>query len=102
MPNLNWEQRLQQFKDEEIINIQFEYLCDGLSDEENARLEPLFDLAIEASKKLAYNMLKGVLKYKTEARPAREWVDYGIDDACDTVNYMYLIRAAMDAERPSL
>ena len=73
-----------------------------LTDEESERAQPLLNLAAAAAEKLAYNMVKGVLKYKTESRLAREWVDFGIDDAVDTVNYLFLIRAALDEEAKEL
>lgn len=83
------------------INPNNAYLIDNitwvkqLTPEETTRLMDKIILVEEIACKFAANMLKGVLKYDTDNRSLEEWLAFGIDDAVDTVSYLYLARERM-------
>ncbi len=54
------------------------------------RLQVKLALVEKLATRLAVNMLKGTLKYENDEYTLREWLEMGIDDGLDTVNYLTL------------
>ncbi len=65
-------------------------LVAGLSTEELTRLERKLGMVRSIAAKLAANMVKGTLKYPHDGWPLRTWLEFGLDDAVDSVNYFTL------------
>lgn len=63
-----------------------------LSDEETARLEPKMDMVNNVARRLVAAMIKGTVKYAHDAWSVDEWIDYGYDDASDTLLYLELAK----------
>lgn len=61
-----------------------------LSKAEYDRLALKLALVEKVAARLAANMLKGTLKYDDDEYTLREWLEMGIDDGLDTVNYLAL------------
>ena len=68
-------------------------LLETLTAEQRERLFKKMPLVEKAAARLASGMLKGVLKYGKDDWTIREWLDYGIDDAGDNLNYWHLLEA---------
>lgn len=66
-----------------------------LTQEEYSRLRPKLRLVEEVAAKLAANMLKGTLKYDTDDYEIEKWLEMGIDDTADGLNYQMLLRDKM-------
>ncbi len=98
--NDDWKERLARvaaYSDaRQCKNGPFCYRCleRELSKDEVDRVEHLFTLVAECTAAMQLNMIKGVLKYGTADRPLGEWLECGLDDAVDTVNYILMARAA--------
>lgn len=69
-----------------------------MSRKEIERLLPKLRLVEELAEKLAWNMLKGTLKYERDDWPLQMWLDMGIDDGADGLNYQLLLRDQMERE----
>ena len=65
-----------------------------LSRDELDRVLFLCDMVDSLSHRMKLNMIKGVLKYGPADRPLSEWLECGLDDAVDAVNYFMLAREA--------
>ena len=60
------------------------------------RLGPKLQLVERIAARLAANMLKGTLKYDNDEYTLREWLEMGLDDAVDSVNYQTLALVKLD------
>lgn len=65
-----------------------------LLDDDIDRLLPKLELVAEIASKLANNMLKGTMKYESDDYDPSVWMEELLDDAADTLNYVYLLRKA--------
>ncbi len=103
--NEGWEERLAEITAANAVKVILEFHDEEgtlITDDETEVLAPLLDMVVQAATKLAYNMVKGVVKYQYPgsgaARPANEWIEHGMDDAADALNYWYLLKRAYEAE----
>ncbi len=62
----------------------------GIGAEDTGRLRVKLDLLEKIAARMAANMLKGTIKYENDEYTLREWLEMGIDDGLDTVNYLAL------------
>lgn len=69
-----------------------------LNDSEDKRMETKLKLVQQIAAKLATNMVKGTLKYDTDDWSVDQWLEYAIDDSCDTTNYLHLMKEARKKE----
>ena len=100
-----WEERLQAVQEAQAVVVHIEVKDEDsslLTDEESERLAPKLNMVARAAQKLAYNMIKGTLKYSRDSWSIDTWVEMGMDDATDTLNYFYLLKEAISNERESL
>lgn len=107
--NDGWEDRLQVMKEE--LDIVFSVNILGgtewreahgacpLTDEELVRLEPKVQIVTKLASKLAWNMVKGTIKYSKDEYELDTWFDMLIDDAADALNYAMLARSAYEKEQ---
>lgn len=84
-----------------VIDIRFNtqhpiYLA--LTPDERLRTEQKLTLVREEALRLAIAMLKGTVKYPTDNRTVREWVDFAIDDAGDAYQYLHFIKERLAKE----
>ena len=70
-------------------------LMESLTNEEAWRLHGCMIEVRKAACKMAMNMLKGVKKNERDDWTTKEWLDFLIDDATDTLNYAYLLKRSM-------
>ncbi len=99
--NEGWEERLAEITAANAVKVTLEFHDEEgmlITDDETEALAPLLDMVVQAATKLAYNMVKGVVKYPAADRPVSEWIERGVDDAADTLNYWYLLKRAYGAE----
>ncbi len=73
----------------------------SLSLYDRRRLEHHIALSEEVGKKSAENMMKGILKYPNEEdeKSMDYWIEHGIDDAIDSVNYFLLLKDLYDSTK---
>ncbi len=74
----------------------------ALSRAEYDRLQVKLALVEKLAVRLAVNMLKGTLKYENDEYTLREWLEMGIDDGLDTVNYLALGLEKLDELEESM
>lgn len=82
-----------------VIYPRYDKIPFPLSSEDASRLREKLLLVRELAAKLASGMLKGTLKYEPgtdHGLTIREWLDAGIDDLADSLNYAFLQRRAID------
>lgn len=89
-----WERRLASARQNGyfLVTIIPRFEPDEFSVEDRERLEWKLELVEELAVKLAWNMLKGTLKYKYDNYSVAKWLDMGIDDASDALLYQALAR----------
>lgn len=75
---------------------------DSLSPSDRLRLSHHIALSEQIGKKSAENMIKGILKYPDEEdeKSMEYWIEHGIDDSIDTVNYQYLLKDLHESQEP--
>ncbi len=98
--NEGWEERFAVFKEfppEVMIRVPGE-VYDLLSEGQIARVDKCLDMVQDIAAKLVMNTIKGAVKYEHGEHSVREWLDFLVDDASDTLNYVYLTRDAMRRE----
>jgi hypothetical protein len=100
MTNEGWQEKLEAFIDR--VNVWVELPWEELSRRDVDRLTPKIHMVQEAAAKLALAMIKGTLKYDTDDWSVDKWVEFGVDDASDALNYWYLLREALKVEREYL
>ena len=98
--NEGWEAqfaRFQEFPPEIMIRVPGE-VYDLLSEGQIVRVDKCLDMAHDIAAKLVMSMIKGAVKYEHGEHSVKEWMDSLVDDASDTLNYVYLTRDAMRRE----
>ena len=70
-------------------------LFDSLNEWERSRLLARLPMLELLSKRLVANMIKGIRKYgeQQQSRDLKYWLDHGIDDSADALNYFFLTKA---------
>ena len=71
----------------------------GMTDEEIERLAPKLELVRELAMRLAINMAKGTIKYPRDTWSVDDWLDAAVDDTADGLNYIMMLRGAIERER---
>ena len=66
-----------------------------LTESERLRTEQKMEMVGDAARRLATAMLKGTIKYPTDNRSINEWLEYALDDAGDTFQYLHIIREVL-------
>ena len=81
-----------------IYRIEIE-LPGDLTDAEWERLRPKLELTQRIAQHSADGMVKGTRKYPTDHHSVDTWLEMGMDDAVDAVNYIALLTEAIWRER---
>ncbi len=70
-------------------------LSQTLNNWEKGRLIARLPMLEQLSKRLVANMIKGIRKYgeQQQSKGLKYWLDHGIDDAADSLNYFFLTKA---------
>jgi hypothetical protein len=98
-PNEGWTARFADIKDKGNMTV---LVQDGISDlgyNERNRLWPLLRLVEQAAEKMAWNMVKGVVKYPRDNWELGTWLELGADDCVDALNYIMLAQAKHEADK---
>tara|TARA_Y100000310_G_scaffold336580_1_gene421527 strand:- start:1099 stop:1443 length:345 start_codon:yes stop_codon:yes gene_type:complete len=101
VPLDDWEEALLDLQDtgEILVTVSPDAeLCRMLGVENTDRLTFKLELVAKLATKLAWNMVKGTLKYPTDDYPIQLWSDMGIDDGADNLNYQLLLRDKLEKE----
>ena len=100
--NEGWQKRLEDLAYRLRVHATIELydadVGDFLSQEEWKRLKPKLDMVKVMAEKLAVNMVKGTIKYSVDTWSRDAWMEAAIDDATDALNYLYLLKGAIERD----
>lgn len=93
-PIPGWEKRVKELAKAEHFRVGIYVapeLSEKLSASENERLTWKLDLVADAVRYMAAGMLKGTVKYDTDAYTVEQWMAHVVGEGADQMNYQILL-----------